>query len=109
MNGKRSRDRRTRQNADLERTTGNESISPGKGPAFTAPVSIAVHHYRCRLADPDGLSIKAALDGIVHCNLLRDDSAKEITEIRHYQYKVKNADEERTEIIITEVTDGTNR
>ena len=87
----------------MERTVSDESISSRKGPSFTASVSIAVHHYRCRLADPDGLSIKAALDGIVHCGILRDDSAKEITEIRHWQYKVKNADEERTEIIITEV------
>ena len=93
----------------MERTTGDEPLSSRKSPAFTAPVSIAVHHYRCRLADPDGLSIKAALDGIVHCGVLRDDSAKEITEIRHHQHKVKNADEERTEIIITEVTDGIDR
>ena len=103
MNGKGSRNRRAGKNADLERSFGDEPLSPCKGQAFTASVSIAVHHYRCRLADPDGLSIKAALDGIVHCGLLRDDSAKEITEIRHFQHKVKNADEERTVITITEV------
>jgi Holliday junction resolvase RusA-like endonuclease len=102
---KKSNNHRAGKNADVERTSRHEPFSAGKGPAFTARVSIAVHHYRCRLADPDGLSIKAALDGIVRCGILRDDSAKEITEVRHFQSKVKNADEERTEITITEVTE----
>ena len=95
--------RRTSEDADLELPSSNESVSPCKGQAFAARVSISVDHFRCRLADPDGLSIKAALDGIVHCGLLLDDSAKEITEIRHFQYKVKNAEDERTEITITEI------
>lgn len=91
------------EDADMERTASDESFHAGKGAAFNAPVGIRVTHYRCRLADPDGLSIKAALDGIVHCGLLPDDSAKEITEIRHFQHKVKNAEDERTEIEIEAV------
>lgn len=97
--------RRAGENADVELPAGYESISPSKGPAFTARVGIEVNHYRCRLADPDGLSVKAALDGIVHSGILRDDSAKEIAEIRHFQHKVKNAEEERTEITITEIVE----
>jgi hypothetical protein len=102
-NDKTSSDRRSRKNADMERSAGDESISAGKGEAFTAPVNIRVDHYRVRLADPDGLSIKAALDGIVHCGILRDDSAKEITEVRHFQHKVKNWEDEETVITLTEV------
>lgn len=96
---------RAGKNADVELPVSNESISSCKVKTFNARVNISVHHYRCRLADPDGLSIKAALDGIVHSGLLRDDSAKEISEIRHWQHKVKNAEEERTEITITEVAE----
>jgi hypothetical protein len=99
-----SKNRAAGKDADVERITGDESFSAGKGKAFTTPVSIRVTHYRCRLADPDGLSIKAALDGIVHCGLLPDDSAKDITEVRHFQHKVKNKEDERTEIEIEAVT-----
>ena len=95
--------RRTSEDADLELPSSNESVQASEGPTFTARVNIVVTHYRCRLADPDGLSIKAALDGLVHCGILRDDSAKEISEIRHFQHKVSKPEDERTEITITEI------
>lgn len=101
-----SRGRNTGKDADVERTAGDESVHARKGPTFDAQVSIRVDHYRLRLADPDGLSCKAAIDGLVHCGVLRDDSAQEISEIRHVQHKVKNAEEERTVITITEVEPG---
>ena len=94
--------RDTRKNAHVECTASNEPLATGEGPAFDAPVSLRITHHRCRLADPDGLSAKAAIDGLVHCGVLRDDSAKEITEIRHFQVKVKNAEEEKTVIEIME-------
>lgn len=86
----------------MELPLGNEPMAAGKGPSFDAPVSLRIDHYRCRLADPDGLSAKAAIDGLVHCRVLLDDSAKEIVEIRHFQHKVNNPAEERTEIRIRE-------
>jgi len=37
------------------------------------------------------------------CGILADDSTKEIREVRYRQVKVKNASDEKTEIVITEV------
>ena len=96
-------DRDSGKDADVELLIGNEPLATGKGPTFDAQVDIRVDHYRCRLADPDGNSVKAAIDGLVHCGILRDDSAKEIREIRHFQIKVSRPEDERTEITITEI------
>jgi len=91
------------QVADMELPASREPVAAGKGAAFDSRVDITVVHYRSRLADPDGISIKAAIDGLVMCGILKDDSAKEVREIRQQQVKVKNTDEEKTEIVITEV------
>jgi hypothetical protein len=91
------------QAADVELPTSRQSVAAGKGAAFDSRVDITVVHYRARLADPDGISIKAAIDGLVMCGILKDDSAKEVREIRQQQVKVKNTSDEKTEIVITEV------
>jgi len=67
--------------------------------AFDSPVDIIVLSYRTRLADADGVSAKAAIDGCVHRGILRDDDAKWVTEVRHRQIKVKNKEEEKTLLI----------
>jgi len=59
---------------------------------------IHVHSCRHRLADPDGISIKYALDGIVETGILRGDDDKFIKEISFSQEKSK---EEKTIITIT--------
>jgi Holliday junction resolvase RusA-like endonuclease len=76
---------------------------------FTTPVSIAVCSYRTRLVDADGVSVKAVLDGLVHCGLLPDDSAKYVKEVTYSQVKVKNREEEKTVITITEVSHGDHK
>jgi hypothetical protein len=91
------------ETSDVELPASCQSLAASKGAAFVAQVDITIVHYRSRLADPDGISIKAAIDGLVMCGILKDDSAKEVREIRQRQVKVKNADEEKTEIVITEV------
>jgi len=92
------------QAADMESTIGNESFSASEGSAFVARVSIEIISYRVRLADPSGISEKAAIDGLVNCGILADDSLREIQEpIIHRQVKVKNASDEKTEIVITEI------
>jgi hypothetical protein len=48
--------------------------------------------------DPDGISIKAVLDGIVHSGILPDDNSDIIEEVRFTQEK---SDTEETEITIT--------
>jgi hypothetical protein len=40
---------------------------------------------------------------LVAAGILRDDSAKEVSEVRYRQVKVKNTSDEKTEIVITEV------
>jgi hypothetical protein len=96
-------DRAADRPANVERATGNEPIRAGKGPAFTSRCSITVVSYRVRLCDADGISAKAAIDGLTHCGVLQDDSPKEVSEVRYRQIKVKNVSDEKTEIILERV------
>jgi len=49
---------------------------------------IKVHSKRTRLADPDGVSVKAVLDGIAKTDILEDDNAKCVKEISYTQEKI---------------------
>ena len=51
---------------------------------------VHVHSKRKRLADQDGCSIKAVLDGIIQAGILPDDSAKFIQKISFTQEKSKD-------------------
>ena len=77
--------RRPRPHAHLEPAAGHESVAKEKAARFNSPVNIHVHSIRARLADPDGISIKAALDGFVKAGILADDSAKQISSITQSQ------------------------
>lgn len=68
---------------------------------FNSPVCIIIHSYRRRLADPNNINTKAAIDGIVKAGILTDDSPKQIKEVRFKQTKIKAPEEEKTEIVIT--------
>ena len=61
---------------------------------------VSLIHYRKRLCDPDGISVKAAIDGIVKAGILKDDSPEFVEEIIQKQVK---SNDEKTEIIIEEV------
>ena len=65
------------------------------------PYRIHFHSLRHRLADNDGISGKAALDGLVKAGIFPDDSAKYIKSVTHSQEKTKG--EEMTLISIIEV------
>jgi hypothetical protein len=93
----------TRQVTNLERTAGDESIPKGKGPAFDTPVSIRIHSYRSRLADCDGVSAKAAIDALVMCGVIADDSTKEVVEVTYAQTKVKNKSDEKVVVTVVRV------
>ena len=89
------------QAADVERNSSNEPVAKRKAAQFDTPVSIRIVSYRSRLADPDNISGKAAIDGCVHCGILCDDTAKEVASYRaDEQIKVKSTEDEQTEIII---------
>lgn len=96
MSGKDS-DRATNTDANVEQNTGNAPVAENAIKAFDSQVRITFHHIRNRLADIDGLSGKAAIDGIVEAGILTDDSPKQVTEIINKQTKGKD---EKTVIII---------
>ena len=56
--------------------------------------SIHVLSRRFRLADADGISAKAAIDGLVSAKLLYDDSWREVKEVTYSQEKCKKEEEE---------------
>jgi len=96
-------DRPADRPANVERAAGNEPIRASKGAAFGSLCSITIVSYRTRLCDADGISAKAAIDGLTHCGVLQDDSPKEVSEVSYRQVKVKNVSEEKTEIILETV------
>ncbi len=100
---KTARRRNSCKSTNLESNTVPALSHTFENEQFTTPVSIDVCSYRTRLVDADGVSIKAILDGFVHCGLLQDDSAKYVKEVTYSQVKVKNREEEKTVITITEV------
>ncbi len=94
--------------ANVEQVIGDGVSSAEEYPAHDSrvrfgldqPVRLSFTHYRKRLCDPDGLSVKAAIDGLVLGKVLTNDAAQQITEITHRQVK---SGEERTVIEIEEV------
>jgi len=64
-------------------------------------VSIHIHSRRKRLVDPDGLSGKALIDGLVHADILPDDNAGIISSVTFSQEKIRKGEEEETIITIT--------
>jgi hypothetical protein len=68
-----------------------------KDARFSTPICISVHSVRSRLADSDGVSIKAALDGLVKAGILYDDGPKYVRSSTQSQEKGEN---ERTVITI---------
>lgn len=93
----------TRGAANLERAACYESMEKKKGARFNSPVYINVLSVRKRLADRDGISAKAAIDGLRHCGILQNDTTKQIKDIRYPQQKCRfdRGEEEYTEITIT--------
>ena len=83
----------------LEQDTGDAALPADRPPAFTSPVRIKVISYRTRNHDPDGVSAKALLDGLVHAGILADDSSEQIKEITFESRKSK------TEITVIEIED----
>jgi hypothetical protein len=99
--------RSTANLTDLEQLAGHEPMGSRKSAAFDTRVRITVVSYRVTLADADGISAKAAIDGLVHAGILADDSTEEIEEVRYRQIKVDTSGEEKTIIEIEAVgTDG---
>jgi len=104
VNGK-NEDSAAVQTANMERaSTETQNAESGDSKKDTR-VSIHVHSIRKRLCDADGISAKAAIDGLVRGGILKDDSPKYVKEVTFSQEK---GEEEKTIIEIEELEDGTN-
>lgn len=101
---KAARNSDSRAATDLERRTKRQPVEANADTAFHTRVGISIHPFRCRPCDTDGPAHKAITDALVHCGVIRDDSAKEVAWFKFIACtKVKNEDEEKTVIIIEEV------
>jgi Holliday junction resolvase RusA-like endonuclease len=89
--------------ADVESNPGNAPDGEKKAPSFNTRVNITVISYRKRKHDTDGISAKAAIDGLVHAQILKDDSRDEVEEVRFKSIKCAKDEAEKTIIIIESV------
>lgn len=101
-------DNDSRQATDLEHATRDEQIQACRRAAFDSQVSIRIHSYRCRLADVDGISGKAVLDGLVLAGIIANDTTKEVKEVLFSQTKVKNESEEKVVVHVKRVQEVTH-
>ena len=85
--------------ANVESNSGNGLEGPNESEKVRTRCRVVVHCYRARSADPDGVSAKWAIDGLVKCGVFKDDSRKYIEEVSFKETKCKKL-EERTEILI---------
>lgn len=85
---------------NLEQNIGNEYMAKKKTERLAPRFNITVTSYRKHIHDPDGISVKAVLDGTVRAGLLPDDSTKEVNQIT---FKSIISKEEKTVIEIKEI------
>ena len=88
--------RNTATTPNLEPCACNASLGTEKVAGYDSPCRITIHSVRNRLADPDGISGKAVIDGLVHSAILSDDSAKQVTEVAYSQQKTGKGEGEKT-------------
>lgn len=85
---------------DVESDTGDAPLGAQETPRLDTCVDIRVISFRKRPHDPDGVSVKAVLDGLTRCGILPDDSTKWVKSVTFESVITK--DEEQTVIEITE-------
>lgn len=88
--------------ADLEPHPGDGARGAHGHQAAYPRVRLTVRSYRARLCDPDGISVKAAIDGLVEAGVIPDDSAAVVAGLTVEQVKCPRA-EERTVIVVESV------
>lgn len=93
-------DRTTISIAALESRACHEPFRTQTPTPLDTRVIVAVTSHRNGKHDPDGISIKAVLDGLIKCGILRDDSTEQIQKICLRSKKAKSKADERTTIEI---------
>ena len=96
------KDRTSLSTADMEQNTGDAPPPQKTAPSHDSRINIRVISYRRLKHDPDGVSVKAVLDGLVRRGILADDSTEQIASIT---FESRKAKEERTIIEIKEIDD----
>lgn len=86
--------------SNVESSVGHEQVGAGKVAPFDTPTCIHVHSVRKRLTDADGVSAKAAIDGLVHAGVLYDDDP---SHVRQVTFSQEQGEPEETIITITSV------
>ena len=89
--------------ADMEPAPGHAPLGEKKSAGLDPQgrCRIHVHSRRYKLADPDGISAKAAIDGLVLAGVLPDDSAKCVSQVTFSQEKITSEEIEETVIEVT--------
>lgn len=87
MDNESNENRNTNTFTNMEQAACDASMGAEEVQGYDSPCCVHVHSIRNRLADPDGISGKAAIDGIVHAGVLPDDTAKQIKEVSFSQEK----------------------
>ena len=98
-----SKNRATVPATDLEPNPCNAALSAHGFKTLASRVNIRVISYRKLNHDPDGISAKAVIDGIVRAGILTDDSSKQVESVNFKSYKTKKGEEEKTVIEIEEI------
>lgn len=75
--------------SDMEQGDSNASLGEKKAKRCDSRINIHIHSIRKRLVDPDGVSAKAVIDGIVKAGLLPDDSSEFVNQVSYSQEKGK--------------------
>jgi len=82
--------------ANMEQSFSHEFSGQRQAKAHDSPCRIHLHSRRKRLTDADGVSGKAAIDGLVHAGIFIDDSPEYIQEVSYSQEKIKKGEAEET-------------
>ena len=90
--------------AYMEPDSSNEPVAKKGSKGLDSRCCIDVVSYRHRLADADGISAKALIDGLIHSQILPNDSPEYVQEVRFSQVKIPKTEMEFTEVIVRPVT-----
>lgn len=96
MNDRQNNNRITLPSSDVESDFSDESLGEKKITGLDTRFNIKVISYRKRHHDPDNISVKAVLDGVVRAGILQDDSTKFIKKIT---FESEISREEKTIIV----------
>lgn len=97
------KDRTSVPASDLELHSCNAPMEAEETAGLDTRVHIRVISYRKRKHDPDGVSVKAVLDGLTRRGILPDDSWDEIASVHFESRRCPKGEAEKTIIEIMEL------